>query len=258
MAFRPTIGADAARMGIMTSLPEVCRPDVGRAGSSPPRGISRHTERVRRLLVLGVVLLVAACAGRRSPASGPDPSSDRGTVEPGWEQTGLASWYGEPFHGRATASGERYDQEGLTAAHRSLPFGTWVRVENLENGRSVRVRVTDRGPFVDDRIIDLSRAAARALGLIGPGTGRVRLEVVEVSGCHAVQVASFSDRETALQRRGELEEEGTPAFLESGPGGTTRVLVGPYPDRGAAERRRDEHGGWLRPCPDLDGPAEEG
>lgn len=176
----------------------------------------------------------------------------------GWEQTGVASWYGEPFHGRTTASGERYDQEGLTAAHRTLPFGTWVRVENLENGRSVRVRVTDRGPFVDDRIIDLSRAAARNLGLLGPGTGRVRIEVVDVAGCHAVQVASFADREAALERRGELEEQGTPAFLEAGPDEMTRVLIGPYPDREAAARRRAEHGGWVRSCPDLQGPAEEG
>lgn len=167
----------------------------------------------------------------------------------------MASWYGEPFHGRTTASGERYDQEGLTAAHKSLPFGTWVRVENLGNGRSVRVRITDRGPFVDDRIIDLSRAAARSLRLLGPGTARVRLEVVDVSGCHAVQVASFADRDAALARRGDLEEDGTPAFVESGPKGTTRVLIGPYPDRMSAERRREEHGGWLRSCPDLDGPA---
>ncbi len=169
----------------------------------------------------------------------------------------MASWYGEPFHGRATASGERYDQEGLTAAHRTLPFGTWVRVENLENGRTVRVRVTDRGPFVDDRIIDLSRAAARNLRLLGPGTGRVRLEVVDAAGCHAVQVASFADRGAALQRRDELEEEGTPAFLESGPGKMTRVLVGPYSNREAASRREGEHDGWVRPCPDLQGPAEQ-
>lgn len=229
----------------MTSLPEICRPGRGKAGARPG------------LAALGVILVLTACAGRRVPPSGAGSSGDARPVAAGWEQTGMASWYGEPFHGRTTASGERYDQEGLTAAHRTLPFGTWVRVENLENGSTVRVRITDRGPFVDDRIIDLSRAAARDLGLIGPGTGRVRIEVVDVAGCHAVQVASFADRGAALERRGELEENGTPAFLESGPDGTTRVLVGPYPSREAAARRETEHGGWVRPCPDLEGPAEE-
>jgi len=238
-------------MGPMTSLPEVCRPPRAGAGEAPP-----GTGRPRTaLLALGALLLLTACAGRRVPPSASGSPDDSRAASAGWEQVGMASWYGEPFHGRTTASGERYDQEGLTAAHKSLPFGTWVRVENLGNGRSVRVRITDRGPFVDDRIIDLSRAAARSLRLLGPGTARVRLEVVDVSGCHAVQVASFADREAALARRGELEEDGTPAFVESGPEGTTRVLIGPYPDRTAAERRREEHGGWLRACPDLDGPA---
>lgn len=245
-------------MGYMMSLPEVCRPGRGEAAPTSPSGARRAAGARPGVLAVAVVLLLAACAGRRAPPSATEASPDAAAVGAGWEQTGVASWYGEPFHGRTTASGERYDQEGLTAAHRTLPFGTWVRVENLENGRSVRVRVTDRGPFVDDRIIDLSRAAARNLGMIGPGTGRVRIEVVDVAGCHAVQVASFADREAAIQRRGELEEQGTPAFLEAGPDEMTRVLIGPYPDREAAARRKAEHGGWVRPCPDLQGPAEEG
>lgn len=228
----------------MSSLPEVYR-GRGEDGSlrRPPAG----RPRVLPLAAALCLLALSACAGRRAPESRP--------VRPGWEQTGVASWYGEPFHGRTTASGERYDQEGLTAAHKSLPFGTWVRVENLESGRTVRVRITDRGPFVEGRIIDLSRAAARSLGLLGPGTARVRLEVLDVSGCHVVQVASFARRRTALERRDRYEERGVPAFLESGPEGTTRVLLGPYPDRPSADRRREEHGGWLRPCPDLEGPA---
>lgn len=232
---------------IITSLPEICRVGSGAAG----RMGAASGRRVGALAALALVLLLSACAGRRSP-------EPRGAVTPGWEQTGLASWYGEPFHGRITASGERYDQEGLTAAHRTLPFGTWVRVENLANGRTVRVRITDRGPFVEGRIIDLSRAAARSLELIGVGTGRVRVTVVETSGCHAVQVASFADRRRALDRRRELEARGSPAFLESGPDGMTRVLLGPYPDRGTARERLEEHGGWLRPCPDLEGAAGEG
>lgn len=242
-------------MRTQTSLPEICRPP-GRSGGRPSAGRSGAAPAVLTLLLL---LLLSACAGRRvPPAAGPDASGGSGTVEEGWRQTGVASWYGEPFHGRTTASGERYDQEGLTAAHRTLPFGTWVRVRHLGNGRTVRVRITDRGPFVDGRIIDLSRAAARSLRMIGSGTARVRVTVVEYSGCHAVQVASFSDREQALQRRRELEEDGAPVFLESGPAGTTRVLLGPYPDRRTAEARRDEHDGWLRACRDLEGAAGDG
>lgn len=82
-------------------------------------------------------------------------------------ETGIASWYGKPFHGRKTASGERFDMDALTAAHPKLPFGSWVRVKNLINGRSVDVRINDRGPHIKRRIIDLSRAAARALGVSG-------------------------------------------------------------------------------------------
>ncbi len=94
-------------------------------------------------------------------------------------EEGLASWYAGKFQGRRTASGEIFDTKLMTAAHKTLPFGTLVRVRNLDNGREVVVRINDRGPFVDGRVIDLSRAAAEAIGLIGPGTGQVRLEVVE-------------------------------------------------------------------------------
>jgi rare lipoprotein A len=97
---------------------------------------------------------------------------------------GIASWYGPRFHGRRTASGERFDQEALTAAHRTLPFGTIVRVQSLVNGRTVDVRINDRGPFLRQRVIDLSRGAARALGLIDAGTGvkPVLLSIVEEAG----------------------------------------------------------------------------
>lgn len=88
---------------------------------------------------------------------------------------GLASFYGAGLHGRPTANGERFDKEALTAAHKTLPFGTCVEVTSLSNGRTVRVRVNDRGPYVGGRIIDLSEAAARELGMISAGVGRVRL-----------------------------------------------------------------------------------
>lgn len=93
--------------------------------------------------------------------------------------TGIASWYGPGFHGARTANGERFDQNALTAAHRTLPFGTRVRVTNLQNGRSVVVRINDRGPFTGGREIDLSRGAAAAIGLIGAGVGSVRIDVLD-------------------------------------------------------------------------------
>jgi rare lipoprotein A len=92
--------------------------------------------------------------------------------------SGVASWYGGRFHGRKTANGERYDMHKLTAAHKSLPFGTKVRVTNSRNGKSVVVRINDRGPFVCSRVIDLSRGAASAVGMIEAGVARVRLEIL--------------------------------------------------------------------------------
>ncbi len=94
-------------------------------------------------------------------------------------QAGIASWYGPGFHGRKTANGERFDMNALTAAHPKLPFGSWVRVRNLLNGRSVDVRINDRGPFIKRRIIDLSRAAARALGV--SGTHQVEISLLDKS-----------------------------------------------------------------------------
>jgi len=94
-------------------------------------------------------------------------------------QRGIASWYGLPFHGRKTANGERFDMNALTAAHPSLPFGTRVKVRSLVNGREVIVRINDRGPFTPGRIIDLSHAAAKAIGLVGFGVKRVSLTLVE-------------------------------------------------------------------------------
>ena len=119
-------------------------------------------------------MLVLSCGQRRAPRARTAKPVRLGTT-----QTGVASWYGEPYHGRKAASGEVYDMERLTAAHRAWPFDTWVRVRNLDNGRTVSVRITDRGPFIDKRIIDLSRAAAREIHMIGPGTARVKLQVIK-------------------------------------------------------------------------------
>jgi len=132
------------------------------------------------LVVAALAIVAAGCARPAGPAGPARPGakvpatpSDRARV-----QMGTASWYGDVHQGKKTASGEVYDMAKLTAAHRTLPLGTRVRVTNVANGRSVVVRINDRGPFVDDRIIDVSRAAARALGAIGAGLFTVRVEVL--------------------------------------------------------------------------------
>src|SRR3989441_6897217 len=121
------------------------------------------------VISLLIVLPAAGCAGTGPPRS--SPRSD--------DQVGFASFYASRFHGARTASGERYDERALTAAHRTLPFGTRVQVTNLGNGRSVVVTITDRGPFARGRIIDVSRRAARRLDFVRDGTARVRLEVLQ-------------------------------------------------------------------------------
>lgn len=120
-------------------------------------------------IVVGAVALTGCARKRRAVHFPPTPSGP---------ESGLASWYGYPYHGRPAADGEIYDMEKMTAAHRTLPFGTWVRVTNLTNGKTVDVRIIDRGPFIDGRIIDLSHAAARAIDLIGPGVAPVRLDII--------------------------------------------------------------------------------
>lgn len=131
------------------------------------------SRRIVFLVMLCTFLFTSACGRKRAPAT---PAMTR--VKVGYEQRGIASWYGPPYHGRATASGEIYDMERLTAAHPRLPFGVTTRVENLENGKHVDVRINDRGPFVKGRIIDVSRAAARQIDLLGPGTAQVRIKVI--------------------------------------------------------------------------------
>jgi rare lipoprotein A len=118
------------------------------------------------------VVLAGACAHRKAPSAAPAP------IEHPYAETGQASWYGKAHQGERTASGERFDMHALTAAHRTLPFGTIVRVTAVGSGKSVNVRINDRGPFRRDRIIDLSYEAARRLGIIHGGTARVEIKVV--------------------------------------------------------------------------------
>ena len=124
--------------------------------------------------LLGIALVVATgCSPVRRPRA-----TTSGEPAVGEVQEGVASWYGPGFHGRRTSSREPYDQYDLTAAHRTLPLGTWVLVTNERNGRSVRVYVNDRGPYVDGRLIDLSYGAATAIGMVGSGTVPVRIVVL--------------------------------------------------------------------------------
>ena len=126
--------------------------------------------------LLGMALVVATgCSPVRRP---PLPAATSPALTSGEVQDGVASWYGPGFHGKRTSSRERYDQYDLTAAHRTLPLGTWVLVTNRLNGRSVRVYVNDRGPYVDGRLIDLSYGAATAIGMVGTGTVPVRIVVL--------------------------------------------------------------------------------
>jgi rare lipoprotein A len=200
----------------------------------------------RRAFCALAAAAIAGCARRRRvPAVRP--------LTVGYTEIGVASWYGYPYHGRRAASGEIYDMEKLTAAHRTLPFGSLVRVENLENGRRVQVRINDRGPFVEGRIIDLSRAAARALGMLGPGTARVRLVLIGLpekteGGYFAVQTGAFRERANAERQRRDLQRRYGEVRIIPRDGDPVlwRVLVGrePTPEQAAAlaERLRAEVG----------------
>lgn len=163
----------------------------------------------------------------------------------GAEQVGFASWYGSAHQGRRTASGEVFDMNRLTAAHRSLPFGTRLLVTNRDTSQSTEVRVNDRGPFVEGRILDVSYAAARQLGAVGPGVIPVRLRVISLPGTEAaapgrdgggftVQVGSFVSRARAEALRDTVG--GTAAITEATVGGEVlyRVRIGSYADRAQA------------------------
>lgn len=183
-----------------------------------------------------------------SPAPAPSAATAKHSNTPaapvpvGYTEEGNASWYGNPFHGRRASNGETYDMHKLTAAHRTLPFDTMVRVTNLSNNKSTVVRITDRGPFVENRVIDLSMAAAREIESIGPGVVPVRLEVLgnvdPTQGFFTVQVGAFRDRGNAERLRDRLNASYTPIFIQQydAPDGTFyRVRVGKISGEGAAQ-----------------------
>ena len=188
------------------------------------------------------LVMTTACARRTTARLPPPPSA---TPRAGATETGLASWYGAPYDGRPAASGEIYDMEEFTAAHRTLPFGVWVEVNDLDNGKRVNVRITDRGPFVDGRIIDLSHAAAREIDMLGPGVARVRLTVIAAPAgelakgpsrqAYAVQAGAFSDRERAEWLRGSLHGRFEDARVVESTA-LWRVLIGRHLTQAAAHQ----------------------
>ncbi|HEY4590699.1 MAG TPA: septal ring lytic transglycosylase RlpA family protein [Thermoanaerobaculia bacterium] len=182
-----------------------------------------------------VELLAVACSGNRQPTVAPP------TLGVPLER-GIASWYGPKFNGRMTASGERYDMNAFTAAHPSLPFGSRIGVRNTRTGREVIVRVNDRGPFSKNRIIDLSYAAAREVGVVGPGTASVELYLVPETGApqrFTVQVAAFSEPERAAALQREVVRLYPEAVVNSD-GTWSRVQIGAFDERDQAESLRRE------------------
>ena len=246
--------------------------------TSGRRNRAREARSLRRILyflstiLFSLALVGSGCAGRR-PIANPPPtqptptppgkeeSAKRSTDVPppnprarrdrpipapapaGYTEQGNASWYGEPFNGRRASNGEVYDMYKLTAAHRTLPFDTMVRVTNLNNGKSTTVRITDRGPFVENRIIDLSLAAAREIDLVGAGVAPVRVEVLgnvdPTVGFFTVQVGAFRDRGNAERLRDRLNLAYSPIFIQQyeAPEGTYyRVRVGKISGEDAARQ----------------------
>lgn len=202
---------------------------------------------------------LAGCFGGKSWRKGGVPGSRPYTVggktyhplksAHGFVEEGIASWYGPGFHGKKTASGETYNQNAMTAAHKILPLGTTVRVTNLANRRSVIVRINDRGPFVADRVIDLSRTAANKLGITGKGTGRVRIQSVgdvarmeqggQIDGDYYVQVGAFANKSNAGKLVSRLSGMGHRGRLVYGNNRMWNVQAGPWPDSARAQRMLD-------------------
>lgn len=225
------------------------------------------------LLAVSVLLLSSGCgrktvSGQGLGGSGAGSGQPRGTkpytingttyyplfTADGYAEEGVASWYGKDFHGKMTANGEIYDMYGMTAAHKILPFGTKVRVTNLNNQRSIIVRVNDRGPFVESRVIDLTRTGAEQLGMIQAGTAPVRVETVgtvpglapvpgtpgtyDLKGNFYVQVGAFGNPDNANNLVAALRNRGFGArtyFAQQV--GFWRVQVGPFPSLNDAEGR---------------------
>lgn len=202
------------------------------------------------LLFITVSIFITSC-GTTSRFGDSEEKKKSETVSSGEIiEDGIASWYGPNFHGKLTANGEEYDMHGLTAAHRTLPFNTILKVKNLDNSQSVQVRVNDRGPYAKNRIIDLSKKAAEEIGMLGPGTAHVELIILEGDlensrttdlkvPTYTVQLESFSDKDRANSHsqkiKGSRVEEITLASET-----VYRVYHGIYTDKDKAREKREE------------------
>ncbi|WP_428155545.1 septal ring lytic transglycosylase RlpA family protein [Brevundimonas sp.] len=239
---------------------------------------------VRGALILGLFSLLAACStaggagvgGTRGEARLPvvkDPAPIvSGTMrpyqvrgrwytpkeQPDYDEVGMASWYGDAFNGRPTSTGERFDMHALTAAHKTLPLPGLVEVTNLDNGRRLVVRINDRGPFVDSRIIDLSREAANELGMLSQGVGRVRVRYLgrapQQGGGTLLRASAPAPRVSAPASA----PVSRPVSVAAAPVATAVeevsiywVQAGTFSDQGEARRIADSLSGWVRA--DLNG-----
>lgn len=187
-------------------------------------------------------MFLSACGRKQVQVKAPQPISVSSS-----ELEGIASYYAEPYHGRRTANGETFDTyQAMTAAHRTLPFNTTVRVTNKDNGREVDVRINDRGPFIDGRVIDLSLRAAREIDLVRPGVAPVKLKVLKAGDgarltakpMYAVQVGAFESLRAAEDLRRQLEKKYPGVTVQTFSGEKTlyRVRIGREPDIDAANR----------------------
>lgn len=244
-----------------------------------------------RILLVCLIFALAACSSGsrevgpkgRMPQDGELPVGDQGVKrkvgnpykvagvwyhpkeDPYYDETGYASWYGPDFHGKRTANGEQYNMNAMTAAHKTLPLPTFVKVTNLENGRSIVLRVNDRGPFVKSRIIDVSRRAAQLLGFDQQGVTKVRVQALDengkiakrkeggeptyadtpsstTNGGHFVQVGAYSQRENAEVQIKRLEARGHEAKLDravTNGQSLWRVRIGPFAEKLLAQEKLD-------------------
>ncbi len=204
-----------------------------------------------------LLIFIASCASPRPVRYEP--------YKPGegvrHQEIGIASWYGADFHGRRTANGEIYNMYAMTAAHRTLPFNTRLRVTNLANGKQIEVRINDRGPFVPGRIIDLSKSGAAALGMLGDGTARVRIQTTGyaggrrpvLQGRYGIQVGAFTEKENAERLKAKLEKKYPHVRIllwENNAQRFYRVRVGRFPTEADAQRyfdtlRKENHSGFI-------------